>query len=328
VTNLFPPGFQELLELQHGVFARRQAVDIGLGARTVDSQLRSARWQVLYRGVYAAFSGPPPRKALLWGGVLRAGAGAALSHTSAAEVDQLSDRPSDVIHVMISSSRRVGITRDNRNRQGPRIVIHYSARADAARHPSRTPPRTRIEETTIDLTQTTRDFEEALSWVIRACSRGLTTTELLLSAIDARPKLQWRSELADALDDVGEGVHSKLEWRYVREVERPHGLPRAKRQAPSKAVGRKRYFDNHYEGFYVVVELDGKAAHPVEARWSDIHRDNVTATAGIVTLRYSWADVTLYPCEVATEIAAVLRSRGWKGRPHPCSPDCPARLRP
>lgn len=324
MTKLFPPEFQELLDVQHGVFARWQAPEVGLAAHIVRSQLRSCRWQELYRSVYATFSGPPPRMALLWGAVLRAGTGAALSHATAAEVDQLSDRPSDVI----SSSRRVSIPRESRNMREPRIVVHYSGRADAARHPARTPPRTRIEETTLDLAQTSRDVGEALSWVIRACARRLTTTELLLSAIAVRPKLRWRSELVDALDDVGEGVHSKLEWRYVRGVERPHGLPPAKRQAPSKTVGRKRYFDNHYEHFHVVVEVDGQAAHPVETRWSDIHRDNISATAGIITLRYSWADVTMYPCRGAAEIAAVLRSRGWTGRLRPCSPDCDALLVP
>jgi hypothetical protein len=107
-------------------------------------------------------------------------------------------------------------------------------------------------------------------------------------------------------------------------LESSRSLPRATRQARSMVGGRTRYFDNHYESFGVVVELDGQIAHPLEARWTDIHRDNASATAGIITLRYSWADVTMNPCRVASEIAAVLQSRGWTGHPHPCSPDCQA----
>jgi len=65
------------------------------------------------------------------------------------------------------------------------------------------------------------------------------------------------------------------------------------------------------------VELDGQAAHPAEARWRDIHRDNASAAAGLVTLRHSWADITMSPCRVAEEIAALLRLRGWEGLSSP-----------
>ena len=50
-----------------------------------------------------------------------------------------------------------------------------------------------------------------------------------------------------------------------------------------------------YTEFGVGVETDGAAAHPPEARWRDQHRDNAAHADGIVTLRYSWADVTQRP---------------------------------
>ncbi len=81
------------------------------------------------------------------------------------------------------------------------------------------------------------------------------------------------------------------------------------------------YLDNAYEEFGLNVELDGLASHRAETRWQDIHRDNYLAGTGIITLRYSWADVTRRPCQVAAEIALVLRSRGWTGTLHAC-PQC------
>lgn len=122
------------------------------------------------------------------------------------------------------------------------------------------------------------------------------------------------------------GAHSPLEWRYVRDVEIGHGLPRAARQARSQAGHRTRYLDNNYVEFGLVVELDGRAAHPIEERWQDIHRDNISAATGMVTLRYNWADITTDPCRVASEIAAVLSLRGWTGRLRPCGPACTAVL--
>ncbi|HWG62290.1 MAG TPA: hypothetical protein VG253_11305, partial [Streptosporangiaceae bacterium] len=80
--------------------------------------------------------------------------------------------------------------------------------------------------------------------------------------------------------------------------------------------------DNLYEDFMVGVELDGRAAHPTADRWRDIHRDNASASAGIITLRYNWADVTMHPCTVASQVAEVLMSRGFSGKPRPCNPAC------
>lgn len=315
---------QELLELQHGVIGRWQAAEAGLDLQAIDAQLRRDRWQALYRGVYATFTGEPTRSALLWAAVLRAGPGAVLSHHSAAELDALIDRPVPSIHVMISSARRLATFPLIHADPAPLIVIHHSARIAQARHPTRLPPRTRIDETTVDLSQAAANLDEALSWLIRACSRRLVTAELLLGAMQVRPKLRWRTELTSALTDVTDGVHSVLELRYVRGVERAHGLPRAARQAISRLGGRTRYLDNHYRAFGVAVELDGRAAHPAEARWRDIHRDNASAGSGIVTLRYSWADVTEHPCRVAAEVASVLRLRGWAGQPRSCGPQCVA----
>jgi len=41
--------------------------------------------------------------------------------------------------------------------------------------------------------------------------------------------------------------------------------------------------------------------------------------AGEATLRYGWADVLGRPCEVAAQVVAVLRARGWTGKPPGCA---------
>lgn len=314
-----PIPVQMLLERQHGVITRRQAAEAGLAGQLIDARLRRHRWRRLYTGVYATFTGPPPRPAVLWAALLRAGPGAVLSHYTAAELDHLTDEASAVIHVTVSRSRR--ITVPERGQSVPRIVTHYSTHHD--RHPARIPDRTRVEDTTLDLAQLARNADGAIAWPIRACARRLTTPPLLAQAMAARSRLRWRMELTEALAEAADGVQSLLESRYVRRVERPHGLPRASRQARSRVRGRTRYLDDLYGRYRVAVELDGQAGHPAEARWRDIRRDNASAAAGIVTLRYGWADITDEPCRVAAEIAAVLQQRGWPGRPHPCGPRCP-----
>jgi hypothetical protein len=323
VAIQIPDPCQELLELQQGVIARWQVAATGMNVRVIDPQLRTGRWVTLYRGVYATFTGQPSQMAVQWAAVLRGGPGAALSYHTAAELDGLVDKPSNCVHVAVEPTRRIAASGRDAQRV-PKIVFHRYTRIDEARHPVRLPPRTRIEETTIDLIQVSPNLDKALSWLMAACGRRLTTAGLLLASVSARDRLRWRTELTDALTDIDEGLHSPLEWRYVHRVERPHGLPSAKRQAISRVGGRTRYLDNEYQEYAVAVELDGQIAHPVETRWLDVRRDNASATMGIVTLRYGWADICEEPCRVAAEIAGILRSRGWPGRARACRPGCPA----
>jgi hypothetical protein len=60
----------------------------------IKRRLERGRWQQLHWGVYAVFTGPPPRQAWLWAAVLRAGPGTVLSHLTAAELHGLLRRDS------------------------------------------------------------------------------------------------------------------------------------------------------------------------------------------------------------------------------------------
>jgi hypothetical protein len=305
----------ELIQRQCGVLSRQQVIACGLTPQYIRTQVSAQRWQRLFRASYATFSGPPPRESVLWAAVLCAGPGAVLSHESAAEAGGLIDEPSDPVHVTLPVARRVISL--------PDVMIHNSVRIESARHPIRLPPQTRIEETVVDLTQTAYSLEQALSWITRACGRRLTRPERIASAIDARKKLRWRPELLASVADAAAGAHSPLELRYLRDVERAHGLPAGSRQYAVIRAGGRTYDDVRYVEFGVVVELDGRAAHPDEARWRDMARDNAAVVDGRQVLRYGWTDVAGRPCEVAAQVAAVLRAAGWRGLPRSCR-RCPA----
>jgi hypothetical protein len=60
-----PEVLQELADSQRGVITRRQALRGGLTRSAVCARVDGGRWQRLYPGVFAAFSGEPGRAALL-----------------------------------------------------------------------------------------------------------------------------------------------------------------------------------------------------------------------------------------------------------------------
>src|SRR5580693_885456 len=255
------------------------------------NRVRDGRWQRLQRGVYATFSGEPLRETVLWAALLRAGAGALLSHQTAAERHGLIDEPSPVIVITVPASRSPARTRI------PGVVIHRSDAILRTRHPVMLPPCTRVEDTVLDLIQIAPSFDDAYAWICRAIGRRRTTADRIGLAMAARKKMRWRREIAVALGDAGDGALSVLEHRYVHRVERPHGLPVARRQARIRQGTRNRYLDNLYEEYGVCTELDGTAAHPADEQWRDKRRDNVNAVRGFVTLRFGLADLGNRRCE-------------------------------
>jgi hypothetical protein len=279
-------------------------------------RISSQRWTQLYPGVYATFTGPPSRNARLWAAVLLAGSGAVLSHETAAELHRLTDKASQTIHLTIPGQRRV--------RAAEGLCLHRSTRAFEVSRARGFPPRTTVEETVLDLTQLAMSFDDVCGWVTRAIARELTNETRLHVAMTKRERLRWRADLDEVLEAAVTGDHSVLEFRYHRDVERAHGLPEPDRQVPFAAKdGRHGRRDRMYQEYGVVVELDGRLAHPEENRWKDKARDNAAAAARQQSLRYDWAAVTQRPCATAAEVAGVLRNHGWQGRPVACSPSCP-----
>ena len=272
----------------------------------------------MYPGVYATFTGARGRSARLWAAVLLAGPGAVLSYETAAELHRLTDEAAKTIHVSIPGQRRVVAVKG--------IRLHRSGRAVEAAQGGTFPPRTRVEETVLDLAHAAKTFDDVCGWVTRAIARELTDEARLRTAMTARTKLRWRGDLQELVVAAAGGDHSVLEFRYHRDVERAHGLPESARQVPFTAPnGRQGRRDRVYEDYGVVVELDGKLAHPTENKGKDKTRDNAAAVAGKQSLRYGWEQVRWQSCATAAEVAGVLRLHGWTGQPRPCSPGCPVR---
>jgi hypothetical protein len=315
MASKLPPTLRNLAQCQYGVVSRSQAIRAGLSPDMIKFRVTSGRWQQLHLGVYTTFSGIPGRGARLWAALLAAGPGAVLSYQTAAELHGLSDKPTSPIHVSIPRDRHL-VTVEG-------VRLHRSARAVDAVEGGSQPPRTTVEETVLDLTQTAKSFDDVCGWVTRAVARELTDEARLNAAMTKRGRLRWRADLHGVLEAAVTGDDSVLEYRYHRDVERAHGLPEPERQVPFMAKdGRRGRRDRVYQEYGVVVELDGRLAHPEENRWKDKARDNAAAAGGQQSLRYDWAAVTRHPCATAAEIAKVLRNHGWQGRPKPCSPGC------
>lgn len=317
------PRWQMQLANQAKVMSRRQALDAGWSAKAIDWRLSSGRWVPLRRGAYATFTGEPARKARLWAALLRAGPGAVLSHETAAEVHgfgiSIGSRSSQKIHITVPAGRDPA-------RRGPirGVVIHRARHLTPQWQPPWELPRTTPADTVLDLIASAATFDQAYGWISAAVGGNCTTAAELRKALAARSRIRWRAWLTDALEDSADGVSSPPEHRYVRDVEKGHGLPKAIRQARRRLGSGAMYLDNLYQGYGLCVELDGAAAHPRQGRWRDQARDNANIAADNTrTIRFGWVAVTEQSCRSAQLVVAALRNSGWDGAPCPCGSDCP-----
>jgi hypothetical protein len=307
------------LDAQSGVIDHSQARRAGFSKRAVAYRVKSGKWRRVHRGVYATFTGPAQREAKLWAAVRRAGPGAMLSHETAAELHGLTDKLAAEIHITVPAKRRPA-----QHRPIPGVVIHRSDQSRPALLPQWRLPRTRIEDTVLDLVAASGTFDEAYNWISRALSRDFVTADMLRQALAGRKRIRWRTLLAEAFAVADEGAYFPLERRYARYVEGAHGLPRAQRQACRTIGGNTHYKDNWYAEYGVCVELDGITYHPPEQTLRDRRRDNLNlAVDDARTFRFTLVDVTERACESAAMVATSLVRGGWPGPPHPCQrPGC------
>ncbi|NHC13695.1 hypothetical protein [Motilibacter deserti] len=304
----------QVAQKQGCVISRGQALQV-LSTDALDWRLESGRWRTVHRAVYCVDQGPLTPLGEIWAAVLACGRGATASHGSAAWLWGLLDAPPAQPTIVIPADRRIA----------PPAGVHVrrSKLLHGSTHPSAAPRRTRLEHTVLDLAATARTLDDALALVAQAVQRRLTTPERLRDAASRHGRFHRRRDVLGVLDDVAAGAHTLLELRYLRDVERRHGLPTGRRQAREVVSVATVYRDVDYEDYGVLIELDGRLGHSrPQDIWRDMARDNAVTLGARATLRYGYPDVTGRPCEVAKQVGTLLIARGWTGPIRRCGATC------
>jgi hypothetical protein len=304
------------LKRQAGVVSLRQLEAAGVTAATVRARVRAERWQRCARGVYATFTGELSWLQRVWVALLACGPTAAATGATAMRLYGLQGAAAEspCISISVEHSHQVrppGQTLVTRRRDGARWV-----------HPVLSPPRVRLEHAALEWASAQTQDAAAIAVLADVVQQRRTTPARLRLTLEERQCLPHRSLLLGVVADVDEGAYSLLEVRYLRDVERPHRLPRGRRQ---QAAGddRRYYRDVAYDRFGTLVELDGRLGHEVALdRWADMDRDNAAAASALLTLRLSYGQVVGDPCRTAGVVGQVLARRGWAGRPVRCGASC------
>lgn len=294
------------LAAQDGVVSRRQLEDHGALPHDLKRWVRRRLLSPIHRGVFVDHTGALSDGQCAWAAVLACGPGAALC---------LVGRPGPLLHVAIDASRRVVAPAG--------VRLHRLRDLQSQVRWSASPPRLLPECDVLLGIDLAGDEEEVVRLLSDAVRTRVTTAARLRVAVAGRTRLRHRRLVLAVLDDVERGTHSVLEHRYLRDIERAHGLPTGTWQQRRTVEGRVEYSDVRYEPFTFGVELDGRTGHEGwDAENRDARRDLDQAAEGWATVRLRHRQVFRDACITAVRLGRLLQARGWEGEPRPCGPAC------
>jgi very-short-patch-repair endonuclease len=287
---------RELAEQQHGVIARRQARDLGAGPGHLRRRLESPDWETLTPVVLRLVGTARTFRQRAMAATLDAGAGAVVSHHSAAALWRLPGFPSGPMHL----SRQFG--------RSALATVHRAYLPVSHVRLMENIPVTGVARTIFDLagvlhpSRTERALDNALA-------RRLTTMADLHQVADVlvangRAGSAVMRRLLAERDASYVPPESNLEHRF-ESILRAAGVEIPLRQRDvggAEWIGRADYLD---PGRKLVVEIDSDIHHstPVDAG-ADGERDVAMTCAGYTVLRIKEFDLWHRPEEVVRRFVA------------------------
>ena len=295
-----PDPLRRLASLQSNLVTREQALALGLSREALGRLVKTGAWLRIATGLFSVVPVPSSWETLAWGGTLLGGPRARLGPEASGYLYELVRRPPRPIDVLVPAAAPVRVS-------GPWRFVRERDGVRPARSPG-SPPRLTPECTVLDLAGA-RPVGDVVGLVTRAVQKGLTNPDRMRQLLDSRARQPHRQLILGMLIEVASGVESYLEMLYLRDVERPHGLPKGVRQDPNPDLPCER--DVKYGKYGLIVELDGRLGHEGEGRFRDMNRDNRHALRDELTLRFGYFDVSGRACPVAFQVYLALVRRGY-----------------
>jgi very-short-patch-repair endonuclease len=270
-----------LASRQWGVVSRPQLRALGVSRGAVEHWLSVGRLQPLYRGVYAVGHRALRVEGRRLAAVLACGAGAVLSHRTAAA------------HWGLLRTDQTGIdVTALRGRHGaPGIRLHRSRSLDAKDTTSHHGiPITTVHRTLLDLAATARGSE--LERAVAQAERLRVYDHRAITHLIARANgHRGRAALAEAT--AREAKWTRNEWEaaflnLLREAGLPEPLTNDAFEVPDHGHCEPDY---HWPACRVIVELDGFETHGTRAAFrADRAKDAALTAAGYRVLRFTRDD--------------------------------------
>lgn len=298
---------RERAERQFGLLCRRDLMEAGVSQAATDRRLELGEWSRLHRGVYRTNVGPVSLAERELGALLAVGAGAVLSHQSAARRLGLETSPFNQVQVTIPAAREV--------RRLDGVVIFRSRDLMPEDTTAHGPFRfTRLGRTLVDLASVLeprwlratldsalRQRSSNLEWIKRAVrqhGRGRRGAQRLRQLVAER----------EAHSEVPDSVLESFAEELGLFLGRPPLL-----HCRVVANNALLTVDFGWPDLRLAIELDGWKAHSShEAFTRDRERDRALHSTGWEVHRFPWATVDGERQAFINEVSATYRRRAMQ----------------
>lgn len=294
-----------LARRQYGVFARRQALDLGLSRHQIDHGVHAGRFERLGGAVYRTAGSPRSWYQDVAAAVLAAGPHALASHRSAAYLWDLDGSRAGIVDITVPRHQRP------RRRVGVRV--HESTDLALAAPTSRARlPVTGLVRTLIDLAGVVP--RERLGQAVDDAIRRHLTDWNEIAAVRARHARRGRNgtgKMRELLEErYGSTIPDSHFGRLVADLLVDAGLPEPEVEYDIHAADGRwlARVDLAFPSRSVAVELDSAKYHLNEQAFeADPVRQNRVELEGWTVLRYTWKAYSRRPEVICAEVAAALR---------------------
>ena len=250
---------------QAGVVTRAQLLDARCTEGQVGALLDNGRWTVLQRGVYAVFTGPVPPISRIWAAVLAAGPDAVVGGEAALWLAGVPGTTPRHITVCVPWERQATAVKE--------VDVVRRRGLEALAHPAARPPRLRIEEALLDLTD--------------RCTREAAVVEVVFRVAPDR-----------RTHPPGSGTPSTAGRGYATVGCSPSWSARSPRACGPPSSGGTA------EGWSAPTDSPVAAATPSNRSSTSVGVDAATATATSATSAHasssSWTASPRIPCTSST----------------------------
>jgi predicted transcriptional regulator of viral defense system len=271
---------------QWGVISIAQLIDCGLSAAMIKRWVRLGWLHPIHRGVYAFGHPGVPIEGQLTAALFHAGAGAALSHTTAAWWWGLVKHPPELIEVTgpaFAASTNA-------------VKVRHRKEVEAVRH--RRLPVTTIPQTLLDFASQAAPLPLQMA-LAQADYRGLLDVPALKAKFGrGKPGSAQLREALETYEPKYAFTRSRLERAFIALCRR-YGIP----LPHTNVIVNGWLADAVWFGYRLIVELDGLRNHRSRAQLERDHRrDFEHRAAGFTTLRYTETQVLGNAAGVADDV--------------------------
>ncbi|MGW5241665.1 hypothetical protein ACWEOW_22250 [Monashia sp. NPDC004114] len=281
-----------------GVVSRRVLRGLGITHDDVRTEQEAGRWRVIGNQTVVPHRGPVPVEGRYWSTIWETGTSiAALDGVTALQVAGLRNYRDDEIHVSVvhrcAVKRAAGVQLHKVIRRVPGEVLTSGI------------PRTRPAVAALRAAYWAASDRQAALVLIMTVQQGLATPEQLLAWSKRLRGRRRRAFIKDVIFYISAGVRALGELDFAR-LCREWDLPEPSRQVVVDSRLGRSYLDVRWDGFALVLEIDGvQHREGLQVSADNLTRNEVTLRADRV-LRIDLIGLRLHRDEFMSQVARGL----------------------